>query len=539
MSNQRIQFTEWLPDQPANAGSLNDAKNVFPVGIGYGAFPSAEHYSNAASETLNSVFVAKYGANVQVFAGGATKLFKMDNTTLNLADVSKAGGYGGDSTWKFEQFGQVVLASNNSEKIQAWTIGTSTAFADVAAAAPIAKDIATVRDFVFAGNLAGGTDANKVQWTDINDETDWTSGSTSQSDYQIIPDGGNVQAITGGEFGVVFLEKTLVRASYVGSPLFFQFDTISSGLGCLEGNSVAQYGALSFFLSDDGWYSTDGQAVNGIGTEKIDRWFFDDADLTQIGTISAAVDPVKNLVVWNYANTQGTRSILIYNWQLQKWSRADTVSDVVGTIATTGTTLEAITTNVVATAITSGKSYTIVSLNDGIGGATTDFTAIGASANTVGLTFTSTGVGAGTGTATDMVAAVAASTTLDTLVASLDSRLFIGGKFLFAGTRVDRIAVFTGTSITPQLITTDVEVGYNSVATLARPQIDNGTANVAVASRRELDDIIEFSAYVPATSEGRCSLRSAGRYHRFSVQPTGNWTTAMAVDVELKPQGNR
>jgi hypothetical protein len=48
-----------------------------------------------------------------------------------------------------------------------------------------------------------------------------------------------------------------------------------------------------------------------------------------------------------------------------------------------------------------------------------------------------------------------------------------------------------------QLVTTDIEVGYNSVATLARPQIDNGSANVAVASRRELDDTIEFSAYVP------------------------------------------
>ena len=42
MSTKRIQFTDWLPDQPANAGSLNDAKNVFPVGIGYGAFPSAQ-----------------------------------------------------------------------------------------------------------------------------------------------------------------------------------------------------------------------------------------------------------------------------------------------------------------------------------------------------------------------------------------------------------------------------------------------------------------------------------------------------------------
>ena len=231
-------------------------------------------------------------------------------------------------------------------------------------------------------------------------------------------------------------------------------------------------------MSDDGWYSTDGQTVTNIGLEKVDRFFFDNADLTKIDTISAAVDPVKNLVVWNYADVDGNRKILIYNWQLGKWSRAETTSDVVGTIATLGETLET---------LVSSLGYTDI----------------------------------------------------DEMKASLDSRLFIGGKFLFAGAKGTKIVTFTGTSITPQLITTDVEIGYNSVATLARPQIDNGTAQVAVASRRELDDTIGFSAFVPATSEGRCNLRSAGRYHRFNVQPTGNWTTAMAVDVDVKPQGNR
>jgi len=478
MTTKRLQFTDWLPDQPANAGSLNDAKNVYPLGIGYGAFPSSVDFSNAASENLNSVFVAKFGAVVEVFAGSATKLYKLNIATLALADVSKSGGYSGDGTWRFEQFGNVVLACNDNARLQTWTIGSSTAFSDVSAVAPIAKDIAVVRDFVFAGNIGVGSEPDKVQWSDISDETDWVSGATSQSDYQIIADGGNVQAITGGEFGVVLLEKSIVRASYVGSPLFFQFDTISNGLGCLEGHSVAQYGNITFFLSDDGWYSTDGQTVTNIGLEKVDRWFFSRVDLTKLNTMSAAVDPVKNLVVWNYADVDGNRRILIYNWQLQKWSRAETASDSVGTIATLGESLET---------LESALGYTDI----------------------------------------------------DTMPASLDSRLFIGGKFLFAGTKGDKIVTFTGESITPQLITTDIEVGYNSVATLARPQIDNGTAQVAVASRRELDDNIEFGAFVPATTEGRCSLRSAGRYHRFNVQPIDNWTTAMAVDVDIKPQGNR
>ena len=535
MATQRLQFTEWLPDQPSMAGSLNDAKNVYPLSLGYAPFPNAIDYSDAASENLNNIFVGKFGADVQVFAGGATKLFKMDNTDLSMDDVSKSGGYSSTDNWQFRQFGKKVLACNNSARLQAWEIGSSSLFADVDASAPIAKFVTVVRDFVVCGNIDTGTNANKVQWSDINDETNWTSGSTSQSDYQIIPDGGNITGLAGGEFGLVFLEKAVVRMSYIGSPLFFQFDTISRGLGCLEGNSIATYGATSFFLSDDGFYKCDGTNVVGIGTEKVDRWFFDDCSLTDLGSMTTAVDPVKKLVIWNYKAVDGKRHMIVYNWQIDKWSRIETESTVVGSIASTGTTLESFETAYLVTAgsFVVGKEYEIY----GIG--STDFTLIGAASNTVGLKFTATGAGSGTGTATDIAAATAGKATLETLVASLDSRLWIGGKFLFAGAKDNKIITFTGSTYNSEIITTDVEVGYNSLVTLARPTIDNGSATVKVASRKELDDNISFSASVTTSSEGRASLRSHGRYHRFSVSPTGNWTTAVGLDADITPAGTR
>jgi hypothetical protein len=472
----RIQFEEWLPDQPSIT-SLRDAKNVYPTSVGYAPFANSVDFSQAASSNLNSVFGAKYGDEVVIFAGSTDKIFKLDATDLSLDDKSKAGGYSGN-TWQFCQFGKVVIGANNQDKLQAWTIGTSSAFADLNANAPTAKYVTVVRDFVVTANLDAGTNTNKVQWSDINDETTWTSGTTSQADYQIIPDGGDITGITGGEIGLIFLERSIVRMSYAGSPLFFQFDTISRGLGCLEGNSIAQYGATSFFLSADGFYKCDGQTVTGIGTEKVDRYFFNDADITDLDTITAAVDPIKKLVIWNYGNVDGGRSILIYNWQLNKWSRADTDSTGVGSITTTGETLE--------------------SLEASLG-----------------------------------------YTTLESIPASLDDRLWVGGKFLFAGFKDDKITTFTGSTYNSELITPDLELGYNSVVTLARPQIDNGSATVKIASRRELDGNIQFSSSVTTSSEGRASLRSAGRYHRLSVSPTGNWTNAVGVDIEVKPQGNR
>ena len=476
MPAQRIQFEEWLPDQPS-VTSLRDAKNVYPTSIGYAPFSNAEDFSGNASENLNSVFGSKYGDEVAIFAGGGTKLFKLDATDLSLDDVSKAGGYSG-GTWHFVQFGGVVIAANNQAKLQSWTIGSSSAFADLNTNAPVAKYVTVVRDFVVSANIGAGAETNKVQWSDINDETNWVSGTTSQSDYQVIPDGGNITGLTGGEIGLIFLEKSIVRMSYAGSPLFFQFDTISRGLGCIEGNSIAQYGATSFFLSDDGFYKCDGQTVTGIGTEKVDRYFYSDADLTDLDSMSASVDPIKKLVVWNYANVDGGRSVLVYNWQLNKWSRVETLTTGVGSITTTGYTLEGLE-------------------------------------------------------------AVLGYTNIDTLPASLDDRLWVGGKFLFAGFQDAKIVTFTGSTYNSELITPDLEVGYNSVATLVRPQIDNGSATVKVASRRELDDNIQFGSSVTTSSEGRASVRSAGRYHRFSISPTGNWTNATSIDVDFKPQGNR
>ena len=536
MPTQRIQFKEWLPDQPSILDAVSEANNVIPLAVGYGQFKSAVNYSGSATEALNNCFAAKVNADVSVFAGGATKLFKVSSTDLTMEDVSKASGYTGINRWQFAQFGNYALASNGSEKIQYYDVNSSTDFADLAAAAPIAKYITVVRDFVVGANIGNGTYPSRVNWSDINDPTDWTAGGASQSDFQELPDGGDITGITGGEFGIVFLEKAIVRMSYIGSPLFFQFDTISRNVGCVEGSSIAQYGGITYFLSDDGFYSCNGQQIIGIGSEKVDRYFYSNANIGDLDSISAAVDPERNLIIWNYTTTSGNRALIIYNFETQKWSEADTDVDYLSTLATTGTTLDAIDTayNITAGSFVVGKSYTIRSVG------TTNYTLIGAVANTVGVLFTATGVGSGTGVAIDMAASAAALKTIDTLTTTLDDRLYAGGKFLFGGVRDTKVITYTGTPVTATITTNDLEYGYNSVLTLIRPSIDNGSANVSVASRRMLDDTITYSTAISASQENRCAIRSAGRYHRISITPTGaNWHSAIGLDLDYTEQGTR
>lgn len=476
MATQRITFTEWTPDQPSIVENLSVAKNVVPAAIGFIPLPLAEDYSASASENLNNVFAGKFSSTTNVFAGGATKLFKLDGSTLALNNVSKAGNYTNVDRWRFTQFGDTVIAANDRDKLQAYTLGSSTLFADLAAAAPVAKFVTVVRDFVVCANLDSGANANKVQWSNINDETNWTSGAASQSDYQIIPDGGNITGITGGETGLILLERAVVRMSYIGSPLFFQFDTIARGLGCVDGSSIAKYGNLTFFLGEEGFYSCDGSVVTPIGNEKVDRWFYANANPSKLDTMSATVDPFRKIVVWNFIDNFANRLLLVYNWQVQKWSYGSTDVNYVASSATAGTTLEGM----------------------------------------------------------DLYG------NMDTITTSFDSRLFSGGKFLFAGARNAKIVTFTGQPSAAQIDTGEVGSEMPSVVTLARPIVDDGSADVAIASEVRLNQVVDFGAYVSADSENRVSLRSAGKYHKLSIKPTGaRWSNVIGVDIDITGQGTR
>ena len=468
-----------MPDQSGITGVLTDAKNVVSQAVGYGPFPSAVAFSGTAAEELISLYAAKNpDSTTQLFTSGATKIYKVDGVG-ELTEVKSGMTTGINDKVRFTQFGKVVITTNNADKLQAWTLGTSTSFADLDSTAPIAKYITVVRDFVVVANTyeSSAQQQYRVRWSAINDETDWTEDVNTQSDYQDIPDGGQIVGIRGGEFGLVFLERSISRMTYVGTPFIFQFDNISRNKGCMVAGSIAQYQGITFFLSDDGFYMCDGQQVIPIGSEKVDRFFIDDASESDYNSMSSAVDPIRKLVIWNYVATSGTRKLMIYNFATKKWTYADAGTDYLSEASSSSVTLEQL---------------------DSINGS------------------------------------------IDALTTSLDSRLYVGGKYFLGGTLGAKVYTYTGTSLTGQISTGDIDLGGPSVVTLARPQVDNGSATVAVASRTLLSQSVNYGTAVAADSENRVSLRSAGRYHRIQLVPTGSdWKNAVAVDVDVVGQGVR
>ena len=448
---------------------------------------SAAHgYTNGQSVVVTATTNTSVNGTFTIATTPTSTTFTYSNTGADIPSAADTGSTfvkyvtPSEQKWRFVQFGNNVIAANGDAKLQAWNVASSVRFNDLSADAPEARYITIVRDFVVAGYLSAEYNF-RVQWSALGDETSWAVSPTTQADYQDVYDGGQIMGVTGGEFGLVLLEKAIVRMSYVGSPIIFQFDNISRTKGCYAPNSIVQHKNTTFFLSDDGFYLCDGQNVVPIGSEKINRFFFDELDDVYLYNMSASVDPIKNLVVWGYpkkGNGGTVTRLLIYNFNTQRWTTADT--------------------NITAVSTSASPTFTLEGLDS-------------------------------------------ISASIDALETSLDSRIWIGGKMFFSGVRGAKIITFTGENSTATIETGDLSAeNLRSAVTMIKPIVDNGSGSAALFSRDLLSTQVVYGSQTAADAENRIAVRGLGKYHRIQMTPSGdNWTTVIGADIEINPMGSR
>ena len=481
-----IKFAEYLPDLPAfgNAGALQ-AKNVLPAGDSYQPWPRLVVYSSALSARCQGAVAARDNdGNTFNFAGDVSKLYKLLNATYS--DVSVGGGYNtaAEECWYFSQFGNRFLATNFADAIQSWVLGTSSAFANLAATAPKARYITSMRGFVVVGNTFDAVDGNvpyRVRWSAYGDPTaSWNISATTQADYNDLDSSrGWVQQVVGGEYGVIFQERAITRMEYVGSPIVFQFREVESGRGTPAPGSVVKVGNWIAYLGIDGFYIFDGNQSVPIGVNKIDKTFWAEVDLSYLNRICSCVDLDKQIIYWSYPATGNTagrcNKVLAYNYSpnaAMRWSFAEIETETLF--------------------ISVSEGYTLDGLD-------------------------------------------AVSATLEGLPNSLDWRGWTGSNaILTAFDQNHKQANFTGTALDAVIDTAEAQItpGYRTDVTLLRPMVDgSGTVTVQVGTRNNLSDTVAFGAAVSVNASGFCPVRSNARYHRARVNISGGFNDAQGIDL--------
>lgn len=570
-----IQFGPYEPDV-ASVGTVKNSyvKNVVPTVNGYGPIGSINAFTNALPDYCLGLFGAvQKDGTAAVFAGTATKLYKLNATTRFWDDVSRASGgdYGVEARemWDFTQFGNYVIATSNNNAPQYFDLGASTKFAALTGSPPAARRCAVVGDFTVLASLSATGQSNRIEWSGINDATSWTVG-TNQCDYQDFPDGGFVQGISGGEIGIVFQDRAIRRMIYTGPPNIFDFQRISDSKGVMMRYSICKMAGITYFMSNDGLYKIDlaGQ-LSPIGANRVNKSILAELDATDHRHMIGVADPYNTLIYWFYKTTGSSsgaylNKVLIYDWALDRFSQAEINSAHATSMLQLSTTLDGLDNLVYSSATVtisiaspgvitwtghgaaanSAVQFTTTgALPTGLTAGTTYFvkTVLGADTFTVsatkgGTVINTSGTQSGTHTGKQLDG-------LDRLPFSLDVYTSEYRQRLAVISSDNKLGFLDGSNLEAIIDTPEGAIG-NGTRTFVRdvaPVGDASAANMSVRYRDRLIDSLLTSGETQIGVRGYAPQRVNARFNTVRARiPSGStWSYLRGVDVNGRAGGSR
>lgn len=486
-----LPFGPWLPDLPDfRPEKCSDVLNVIPHGHGYHAWPSFNKVIGAPASGQIPLTMQYYIAPSGVIynlMGTQGKLYKENSlgTGWDIATRLVGGDYltPSEGFWSQTQFDDEVFWGNGVDVTQHINLVGGNNFIDVAypVGPPIAKYLGTVRRFVVAANTP--TNNREVHWSGLAEPFLWTPDPVTLADSQILPTGGEITGFVGGEYGIVLQQHALQRMVFAGPPIAFEFEKITTVLGCNASRSIAQYGDVLFFLSTSGVKMMRGaQEISDIGEGKVDAWILEGIDNADLWRCTATIDIVNKLYLLAVPIDNAATLcdlILAYHWPTGEWSKIG------------------ILTYLIAQHV-SQVSYNLDNI--------------------------------------DTILPIVNN--LDSMTSSLDdpSLISTGDMGIAAFNENKELGNFNG-ELMPATITTGIiplAQGKKSLLRSARPMFEHEVVGLTltpyVTDQLQIDPVATPTAQV--NRNGLCPVRANGRYHQLKVDTAagGNWHHALGID---------
>ena len=485
-----LEFGTLAPDLPDIAGQhMETARNVIPRLRGYDPLPQLVAYSDALPSSARALGAASFkaadGAAYNV-VGTATNIYLASSGSWN--DISRATpAYSTAARWEFVQWKQRALAASLANDLQTWTLGAANA-TDLVSSIK-ASSIAVVRgNQVLVGDVndADGHTPNRLRWCAVGDADDWTPSVSTLAGFTQLESttGGRILRVVGGEFALVFLDRSIWRATFTGdSAQAYQIDEIEQGIRTIAAGGVLQHAGAVWYLSEDGFRVTRGGQSEPFGEERIDREVLTDFDADFPEGISATVLQDEQTIVFAYpgaGNSGGVANKLaLYNINARKWALGEEAVHVLTQARRPFTTLE-------------------------------DLDALYAE--------------------------------LEDVPGSLDDPVWTGGGLQSGAIDANgKAAFFTGSDRTAVFETAEVQhtQGGSTYVDTVRPVVEGADLDLEVGSRANQSDAVTFKPPTQPNSVGECEVRTDARYLRYRVTVRAPWSTAFGVEPHGRPSGSR
>lgn len=507
-----IKFGEWTPDiTPVEMTGLEVANNIIPVVDGYIQLRDVNNFSATVSSTatiswvLGAKSVYAYTGEVYNYAGNGADLFQLAagswtkftrTATSSASSTNIAVPYNSvaEDYWEFEQFNDILVASNYSDLPQYITVGATTVFKNLTDSIRF-RTMAVVKNFMVAGNIydiaTSAVHPTRVQWSAFDSvigSANWTPSSITQSDYQDLgANAGRIQKVVGGEYGVIVTANGIFRLTYIGSPFTFQVDHVLPEIGTAYPRSVCNYGEHVFFLSHGGFISvSNGTTPQHIGRNKVDNHILGQVDLSYYTNVIGSVDQENKLIYWIYpdptANAGLPNKSVIFDMKSGKWTSADITAWYI---------YDAMSSYIALDEMTAGSSYPDI----------------------------------------------------DLMTISLDSPFWKGGsRFLGLFSSDKRLGSFNGSAMVATVETGEMTSApmMRSFVREVRPFVDGGSGiSSRIGYRDGQESTIAYTAYANLNSYGVCPHRVSSRFIRAGLKVTGGFTRLVGFEIDASVEGRR
>ena len=480
-----IRFANFEPDRTQYALDASTwIVNAIPVKDGWGPLPDLVAISQSlAAPCLGGWSVRKQDGTYRIFAATATNIYELNGTDYSWIDISGLSAPFavpvGDR-WSATKFGQLLILCNLGGPQQYIDIDAGTAFADLPGSPPWARYIATVGEYVGLGYVAGYP--NRFMLSGIGDAGFWTLGQRG-CDLQDFAAGEEIMNIQGGERGAIISHRTAFTEIALTSGGDYSFTTrvVNPSRGVIAPLSVVPIGPGNFvYYAQDGFFmGVEGQP---IGAERVDLWFQGLADSQYVPEIRGFPDPFRKIAWFQSQDTTGTKFLLGYHWQLDRWLYADNNLSEMCIMATPGITWDGIET---------------------------------------------------------------LFPNWDSADIPWDSAILSGGALRFAAFDNDnKLGFFTGLPRAATLNTADVELNSGSRSFLQQARVYTDCSDFAlsvITSDKHGGPRTTGSPVAPYGATGLCHFRSSALLHAFQMDiPSGvDWNHVIGIEPKARSEGQR
>ena len=229
------------------------------------------------------------------------------------------------TVWSLDNWGEYLVGCTIDDgKLYEWQLNSGTPAAQIAnSPADCTALMVTEERFLFA--FGAGGNPRKVQWSDREDNTEWTAATTNEAgDIELQTNGVILRGLRTRGQAIILTDQDAHTASYQGPPFVYGFERVGTSCGLVAANAAVAIDPGVFWMGERSFFAYTGGAVQELPCEVSD-YVFSDLNTDQKSKISAVVNSQWQEIWWFYpsgASTECDRYVA-YDYSQNVWITGD------------------------------------------------------------------------------------------------------------------------------------------------------------------------------------------------------------------------